>query len=640
MLGGRDAEHGPSEGGEFAGIVGALWGSRGRPLLVTADVRRMRLRGTASMDIVGFIMIGIGAGLWNLAALDLLIGGGFRIGAGRRMRRGGPAPSFMTPLPATEKERTEVGDAGVLSGGFKVLTGAVMLGLMAVLASRDWHLWGETISVAGKSSSPGLEVLGLFVSASAFGALYFSIHTQREQHLPHRGAREWALQEPAAGSEVAQSRGKGLLLIAAGTLVCVASVTVSAFLTVRVFFTDPPPYVELVPLAVGASGPVYAFGLNVVRRGRRHLVRIVTDHGELERDSFILYLRWFKDDSLLDRAYPRIGSPLLLHFAISGASEEERLAEVLKPYGRLIAVGDPTVSLPRVGAERFYLPLEGWQDTVRELMSKARLVVLSLGTGEGTLWELVEAASVVAPERLILLVPMHEEEYEALRLEAHRRLQDRAGTLRAAGEDWTPPTLPPYRTDPRLRRSDMVEGYRAALRKTQDDSLMETAAEAWMSAMRFVKNDGARSGFKAVVHYPRAMPDGDWGEPVFSRLDSALLESPRKAFWRDPRYRALKLVLAPALRRAFGGPPAPPGGTHARASGARDRAKRSPEPPEPLAARLVLLCSFPLGFLVFGVWGPVQAAVLMLSAAVLYTWLTRKKPDVAERAEDEETTGS
>jgi hypothetical protein len=33
-----------------------------------------------------------------------------------------------------------------------------------------------------------------------------------------------------------------------------------------------------------------------------------------------------------------MGSPFLLHFMISGASEEERLAEVLKPYGRLIRV--------------------------------------------------------------------------------------------------------------------------------------------------------------------------------------------------------------------------------------------------------------------------------------------------------------
>jgi hypothetical protein len=499
---------------------------------------------------MGFILIGIGAILCNMTGVQLLIGGTFKARAGFRMRRGGPGPSFMEP-PATEQERILIGNAGIVFGGFGAALGAAMLGFMGVLGLQDWHLWGQKISLLGTSSSPYLEVLLLTVTCVTVTTAFVSTHLFGEQYAPAKALRHEKVRVNT-DPRIIQSRGLGFTLISAGTLLCLIGAVPSIYLTVQVFFIAPPPYIEVVPIVVFLSGPIYGAGLDVRRRGRRHFVPIVTNYEKLEKDSFILYLRWFKEDVFLDRAYPRVGSPFLTHFMISGASEEERLADVLNSYGRIIAAGDPLEDLPRVGADRFYLPLKGWQSPVRTLVSKAKLVVLSLGVGEGTLWELVEAMSMLPPERLILLVPMDEEDYEAFRREAHDRLQARKKELQEKGRSWNPPTLPAYRKDPRVHPT-LLEGYRAAGKKTSSDSYRETLTQGARSGLRFAWNRETRSAFKAVIYYPDSDGSSSWGQPVFSRLDSAFHESGASPLLRDPRYVALKHGLRPALRRAFAG---------------------------------------------------------------------------------------
>jgi hypothetical protein len=477
------------------------------------------------VDVFGFILLGLGATLWNIAAMDFLPGGIFRAQAGHRMLKGGPAPWFMVVTPQSSYD---IGKAGMISGIGRACTGAVMLGVTTWFASRDWHLWGRTLSILGESSTPHLEVLGLFVTCTTAASLYLSFRLEHERHLP---AKKDAGPRTRKDRRKAQSRATGTILVITGASLCAVCVALAVYLTVEVFFISAPPYIEIVPIVVVLSGPVYVTGQNLVRRGRRHFVTVLSGHKDL--DDFVLYLRWFKEDSFLDRAFPRFGSPLLSHFLTSGASEEEQLAKVLKPYGRVVAVGDPTDALPRVGADRFYLPFEGWQETVRELMTKARLVVLSLGTGEGTLWELVEAMSTLPPERLILLVPMNEDDYETFRREAQRRLQRRVQGRK----------LPDYQTDPRSLRNNVSQGYRAAMRRTRDDSYMTTITEAFLSSRSVVKNSQVDSVFQAVVHFP------SWDAPVFARLDTAVFDARRPFDNRDPRYAALKMCLSSALER-------------------------------------------------------------------------------------------
>lgn len=134
------------------------------------------------------------------------------------------------------------------------------------------------------------------------------------------------------------------------------------------------------------------------------------------------------------------------------------------------------------------------------MMADARLVVLSLGPGPSTMWELVEAARILPPERLVLLVPMEKEEYEEFRTKAHKRLQ--------ALPD--PPTLPPYAPDPRQ------------------------------------KQPTRHSRIKALIHYGRAA-DGHAWQPYFVWLDAELLPMLRFSEFRNKLYVALKHGLRPVV---------------------------------------------------------------------------------------------
>ncbi|GAB2816851.1 hypothetical protein [Lentzea nigeriaca] len=471
------------------------------------------------MDVIGFGLIAIGACVWNVFAADALFVGLFRIQAGRRMVAGGPAPFSMSP-PRSAEEHIGIGKAGIVSGTLKAATGAVMLAGMAWLASQDWHLWGHTLSFVGRSSSRNLEVLGTLVSGATAAAVYVSIRLARERHLPAKGlGKRTKKRDPRK----AQSRAAGAALIVAGTAISAVCVALSGYLTIDLLTAAPLPYTEITPMAVVLSGPVHVAGLNLVRRGRRHFVKILTNY-QLEQD-FVLYLRWFMEDGFLDRAYPRAGTPFLSHFLISGASEEEQLVEVLKQYGRVIAVGDPTEALPRVGAERFYLPFDGWQAPVQALMAKARLAVISLGMGEGTLWELKEAMTTLPPERLVLLVPMDEEDYEKFREEAHKRLPKNR-------------RLPPYLTDSDRQVGNLSLTYRAALRRKRGEAGTTTILDGLQTGRSLSTSTEMGAIFQAVVHFR------SWKRPVFERLDSVLRPVP----FRDPR----RVAMETALRRAIG----------------------------------------------------------------------------------------
>ena len=113
------------------------------------------------------------------------------------------------------------------------------------------------------------------------------------------------------------------------------------------------------------------------------------------------------------------------------ASEEEQLADVIRPFGRLVAIGRPGEGLPTPGAARMYVADKAWQTLVNEQMSLARLVIVRLGASGGLLRELRRAREVVDPRRLLLVV---------LGLRGERLEQAIAGAERALGVRISRPT--------------------------------------------------------------------------------------------------------------------------------------------------------------------------------------------------------
>jgi hypothetical protein len=192
-------------------------------------------------------------------------------------------------------------------------------------------------------------------------------------------------------------RGAGLLLIALG-VGCVLAVGLVLFLLSRAG--------RDVNTVSSAVGPLVA-GVTVwfVARGRR--MRASGAERVLAEDQRapIVYLRPFG----VDRAelIPGWTSPVRVS-PLGGVVKtyEERLARTLRSVGPLVAIGDPTESLPVLGASRLYASDEEWQQRVGELTSRAGAVILHTGEGDGLAWEVHHVIRLDSPGRLILSLPL------------------------------------------------------------------------------------------------------------------------------------------------------------------------------------------------------------------------------------------
>lgn len=136
-----------------------------------------------------------------------------------------------------------------------------------------------------------------------------------------------------------------------------------------------------------------------IRRGKR--MRAKPAVAVLEEDSRapVLYLRPFEADNQLVRANP--GLPFLTK------SYEQDLTHALRKLGPVVAVGNPLEdpSLPELGAARIYFRDGDWQRQVSELMLRAQLVVLHIGSSPGVQWEVAKAIELDLPAKLILCIP-------------------------------------------------------------------------------------------------------------------------------------------------------------------------------------------------------------------------------------------
>jgi len=114
----------------------------------------------------------------------------------------------------------------------------------------------------------------------------------------------------------------------------------------------------------------------------------------------ILYLRSFTSDgSIVSRGSEVFGTELL------PTTLEERLCDVLKDSGPVVAIGKPGEAYPELGASRAYVDDDAWQETVLHLMRKSQLVVFRAGESGGFWWEVQVAVREVRPQNLLVFLP-------------------------------------------------------------------------------------------------------------------------------------------------------------------------------------------------------------------------------------------
>ena len=102
-----------------------------------------------------------------------------------------------------------------------------------------------------------------------------------------------------------------------------------------------------------------------------------------EIDSFILYLRSFKDDRKNK-------------FSLN----ERKIVKVFNRIFPVYAVGCPTELLPAAGAKRIYIA-DDWQNQVEKLVHKAKFILLKISDTEHFLWESKLCIQNIGTDKLI-----------------------------------------------------------------------------------------------------------------------------------------------------------------------------------------------------------------------------------------------
>jgi hypothetical protein len=175
-------------------------------------------------------------------------------------------------------------------------------------------------------------------------------------------------------------------------------------------------------------------------RGRQYAAQVSAESVITDAKPHLLYLRPFRSDYTTMKEVWR---------AQLVTTEEEQLADVLRPFGELVAIGRPGESLPTPGAARIYTPDEEWREAVKRQMQTARLVAILATVGENVLWELTQAVATLEPQKvLIVILQMKAEDYESFRTKTTPilgvSLPERATLWRFARREpemWSPPTL-------------------------------------------------------------------------------------------------------------------------------------------------------------------------------------------------------
>lgn len=121
----------------------------------------------------------------------------------------------------------------------------------------------------------------------------------------------------------------------------------------------------------------------------------------------ILYLRSFLDDPLASISE---NDSLLAKFLTLGApqnlnSEEEQISFAINNFGPLIAIGNPSESIPQLGASRIYAENSKWKDVVTDLIQTSQLVILRVGETPGFWWEVKTVLNNKDPQNITFLLP-------------------------------------------------------------------------------------------------------------------------------------------------------------------------------------------------------------------------------------------
>lgn len=107
----------------------------------------------------------------------------------------------------------------------------------------------------------------------------------------------------------------------------------------------------------------------------------------------VLLLRSFSRDSRGINHGDRIDNPELL------------LTNVFSTIGPVIAIGKPGERLQSIGASRTYISHEVWKEEVISLMLQSQVIIVTIDTSSGLLWEIEQLATLDCVATKLLFLP-------------------------------------------------------------------------------------------------------------------------------------------------------------------------------------------------------------------------------------------
>jgi hypothetical protein len=165
-----------------------------------------------------------------------------------------------------------------------------------------------------------------------------------------------------------------------------------------------------------SAGLMLLGGIFLLWRERQYAAKADVQRIVTDSSPDVLYLRAFRSDPST-KGYVFWS---MFRWTSGLETQEEQLADVLRPIGDLVAIGRPGEALPTPGAARIYASDEEWKKVVMCQMQAARLVIIRAGGRENLLWELKQAVETLNPQKvLILVLEMKAKHYESFRAEVN-----------------------------------------------------------------------------------------------------------------------------------------------------------------------------------------------------------------------------
>lgn len=100
----------------------------------------------------------------------------------------------------------------------------------------------------------------------------------------------------------------------------------------------------------------------------------------------------------------------LRSFNIDKNNEEKLICNMTRNLYPVYAIGDPNKMLQPNGAERIYVTDERWQEAVKELSGKSKLILIRIGQTDGTMWEI---ANVINSDMIkkVIFIAYNQDDY-------------------------------------------------------------------------------------------------------------------------------------------------------------------------------------------------------------------------------------